>query len=65
MGGVEALNVESRIGFRIAQALRVLEAFLEGQAFELHARKDVVAGAVENSIKARNGISRKGFAQRS
>ena len=56
VGGVEALDVESRIGLRIAQALGVREAFLEGQAFELHARKDVIAGAVQNSVKARNGL---------
>ena len=52
MGGVEALDVESRVGFGIAQALRVLQAFLEGQAFELHAREDVIAGAVENAVEA-------------
>ena len=51
MGGVEALDVEGRVGLGVAEALRVREACLEGQALELHAGQDVVAGAVEDPVE--------------
>ena len=50
--GVVALDVEGRVGFGIAQPLRVLQAGVEGQALGLHAGQDVVAGAVEDAEDA-------------
>ena len=55
--GVEALDVEGRIGLRIAEALRVLEALGEGQLLLLHAGEDVVAGAVEDAVDARERVA--------
>ena len=63
VGGVEAADVEGRVGLGIAQALRFGEAELERHPFGLHARQDVVAGAVENAADARDRIARQPFAQ--
>ncbi len=52
MGGVEAADVEGRVGLGIAELLRFLQAHVEGQTLLLHAREDVVAGAVEDSVDA-------------
>ena len=64
VGGVEAVDVEGRVGLRIAEALRVLQAVVEGQPLQLHAGEDVVAGAVEDAVDARDGIAGERFAQR-
>ena len=64
VGGVEAADVERRIGFGIAEALRFLEAILEGQALQLHARQDVIAGAVEDAVDAADLVAGEAFAQR-
>ena len=63
VGGVEALDVEGRVGLRVAEALRVREALGEGQALGLHARQDVVAGAVEDPVEARDGVAGQRLAQ--
>ena len=57
VGGVEAADVEGRVGLGIAEALRVGQAVLEGQALQLHARQDVVAGAVEDAVDARDRVA--------
>ena len=54
--GVVAFDIEGRIGFRIAQALRVLQTLRKCELLALHAGEDVIAGAVENSIDARERI---------
>ena len=56
VGGVVALDVEGRIGLGVAEALRILQAGLEGQALGLHAGQDVVAGAVEDAEDARRRV---------
>ena len=61
--GVVAVDVERRIGFGIAEALRVLQAFGERQAFLLHPGQDVIAGAVENAVDAVDRGAGKTFAQ--
>ncbi len=61
--GIMALDVEGRIGLRVAEPLRLLEAFRKGQLLLLHAGEDVVAGAVENSIDACQRIPGKPLAQ--
>ena len=52
-----AFDVEGRIGLGIAEPLRVLQAFVEGQALRLHPGQDVVAGAVEDAEDAGDGIA--------
>ena len=64
MGGVEAADVECGIGFRIAQPLRFLQAILERQPLLLHAREDVIAGAVQDAVDAADLVARQPFAQR-
>ena len=50
--GVVALDVEGRIGLGIAEPLRLAQAIVEGDALLLHAREDVIAGAVEDAVDA-------------
>ena len=64
MRGVETADVEGRIGLGIAEALRLLQTFLEGELLLLHARQDVIAGAVENAIDALDRIAGEPLAQR-
>ena len=49
MGGVDPADVESRIGLRVAEPLRLAQADVERQILGLHPRQDIVAGAVENA----------------
>ena len=62
--GVVALDVEGRIGLGIAEPLRVLQAVGERQLLPLHAREDVIAGAVEDAVDAREASCRPALAQR-
>ncbi len=62
VGGVVALDVEGRVRLRVTQALRVREAFGEGQSLRLHSREDVVAGAVEDARDARDDVAGERFA---
>ena len=64
MRRVMALDVEGRVGFGIAQPLRVLQARIEGEAFRLHPGQDVVAGAVEDAEDARDRIAGHRLAHR-
>ena len=61
--GIVALDVEGRIGLGITQALRFAEAFIEGEAVLLHARQDVIAGAVEDAVDAGERIAVEPLAQ--
>ena len=60
MRGVEAANVEGRIGLGIALGLRFLQHIVEGPALLLHLGQDVVAGAVEDAVDARRCRCRPG-----
>ena len=64
MRGVEAADVEGRIGLGVAEPLRLGETFLEGQLLALHAREDVIAGAVEDAVDALDRIAGEALAQR-
>ena len=58
------LDVERRIGLRIAEPLRVLQAVGKRQALLLHAGEDVIAGAVEDAVDARELVADEALAQR-
>ena len=62
--GVVALDVERRIGFGVAQPLRLGETFLERQPLALHARQHVIACTVQNSINPRDGVAGQSLPQR-
>ena len=62
--GVEAADVEGRIGFGVAETLGLGEADVERQVVGLHARQDVVAGAVEDAGDALDRVSGEALAQR-
>ena len=57
MCGVKAADVKCRIGLRIAKPLSLAEADLERKMLGLHAREDVVAGAVEDAGDPLNRIA--------
>ena len=63
MGGVEAVDVEGRVGLGIAEPLGLLETLGERQPLLLHAGEDVVAGAVEDAVDARDGVAGEPLAQ--
>ena len=62
--GIEAANVEGWIGFGVAELLRLGETLLERQLLALHAREDVIAGAVEDAVNALDRIAGEALAQR-
>ena len=60
---VDAINVEARVGLGEAQCLGVGEHGGERQPLGLHARQDVVAGAVENARDAVDAVGGGTLAQ--
>src|SRR6516162_1933655 len=62
--GIVALDVEGGIGLGVTELLRLLQAVRERELLLLHARQDVVAGAVEDSVDARERIAGQTLAQR-
>ena len=62
--GVEAADVEGRIGFGIAELLRFLQHLGERAVLVGHRRQDEIAGAVEDAVDARHLIGGKRLAQR-
>src|SRR3954454_24358177 len=64
MRGVEAADIEARIGFGVTETLRLLQTFVEGEFLALHPRQDVIARAVQNSVDALDRIAGKTLAQR-
>src|SRR5262249_30104287 len=61
---IMALDVERGIGLGVTQLLRLLQAVRERELLLFHARQDVVAGAVENSVDACERIAGQALAQR-
>ncbi len=64
VGGIEALDVEGRIGLGIAQALGLREHRAEVQALVAHLRQDEVGGAVDDAGDPLDAVTRQPLAQR-
>ncbi len=64
MRGIEAADVEGRIGLGIAEPLRFLQAIGEGQPLLMHAGEDVIAGAVEDAVNPADPAAAQSLAQR-
>jgi hypothetical protein len=63
--GIVAVNVQRRDRrFGVTEPLRVGENVGEVRAFQLHARQDVIAGAVDDAVNVRDAVADKTFAQR-
>ena len=62
MRGVEAADVEGRVGFGIALRLRLLQHVGEAPALFQHQREDVIAGAVEDAVDAGDGVALQALA---
>ena len=58
VGGVEAADVEGRVGLGVALGLRLREHVGERAMLLLHLRQDVVAGAVEDAVDAADLVGR-------
>ena len=54
---VMTFDVEAGIGFGVTEPLRFFQAIGKAQPLLLHPGKDVIAGAVENAVDAREGRS--------
>ena len=64
MRGVDALDVEGRIGLGVAHALRLGQHRGEGQPLVAHLRQDEVGGAVDDAGDPLDAVGRQAFAQR-
>ncbi len=62
--GVDAFDVEGRIGFGVAQFLRGLERGREVEPAVAHLREDVVRRAVDDARDVLDAVRRQPFAQR-
>ena len=60
---IMTFNVEGGVGLGVAEPLRLLQAVGKGKLLLLHARQDVIAGAVEDAVDARQRIARQALAQ--
>ena len=60
--GIDAVNVEARIGLGIAQFLGFLQHLVKAPAFLFHGGQDVIAGAVEDAIDAADLVGGRAFA---
>ena len=63
VGGIDAFDVEGRIGLGIAQALRSREHGRKGQTLVAHLGKDEVGGAVDDAGDPLNAVGGEPFAQ--
>ncbi len=62
--GVDALDVEGRVGFGVAQPLRFLQHVVEGRALVAHLGQDEVAGAVDDAGQPLDAVGGEALAQR-
>src|ERR1700736_1348325 len=60
---IDAVDVKTRIGFRIAELLRLGEHFGKFVRGLAHRRQDIIGGPVENAVNAREPVSGKTLAQ--
>ncbi len=63
VGGVDALYVERRIGFRVARRLRFLQDFVERATGFGHLGQDVVRRAVDDPVEGQQPVGRQAFGQ--
>ena len=61
--GIDAFDVEGRIGFGIAQALRLFQHRAEGETLVAHFRQDEVRGAVDDAGDPFDAVGGEAFAQ--
>ena len=62
--GVDAVDVEARIGLGVARGLRLGQHVVEVAAGLAHRRQDVVAGAVEDAVEPAHAVADQALAQR-
>src|SRR6266478_889896 len=60
---IDAVDVKARIGFGIAELLRLGEHFGKFVRGLAHRRQDIIRGSVENAVDAREPVSDKTLAQ--
>ena len=62
--GIDAVDVEARIGLGVARGLRLGQHDVEVAPGLAHRRQDVVAGAVEDAVEALHAVADQALAQR-
>ena len=62
--GVVAVDVERVVGLGVPEALGFREYVLELEALRVHAREDVVAGAVDDAVDGKDAVGDEALAQR-
>ena len=62
MRGIEAANIERRIGLGIALLLRLFQHVGKASALLLHQGEDVIAGAIEDAVNARDVVALQALA---
>ena len=62
--GIDALDVEGRIGFGVTQALRLFQHGVESQALVAHLGQDEIGRAVDDAGDPLDAVGRQAFAQR-
>src|SRR4029077_17365583 len=60
---IDTVDIEARIGFGIAEPLRLGEHFGKFVRGLAHRRKNIIRGPVEDAVDARQPVSGKTFAQ--
>ena len=63
MRGVNALDVKGRVGFGVAELLRLRQHGVKGQALVAHFRQDEVGSAVDDAGDPFDAVGREAFAQ--
>ncbi len=64
MRGVDALDVEHRIGLGVPEALRLREHHVERQSLVAHLRENVIAGAIDDPRDPFDAVGGEPFADR-
>ena len=61
--GIKAVDVHRRIGLRVTQALGFRGGWARTPMLQLHARQNVIAGAVDDAVEVGDAVADKALAQ--
>ena len=61
--GIQTIHIHRRIGFGVAQFLRLRQGGSEFGMLQFHPGEDVIAGAVDDAVNMGNPVAHKPFAQ--
>ena len=64
MGSIDTLDIECRVGLRIAQLLRLIQNRIKCQSLVPHLRQNKVTGSIDDSSNPLDTVSGQTFPQR-